>query len=48
MGQMCEWNLKKKFNWGHFFKNWGPFFKLGAKNYFEIEKISFLGNYMDP
>ena len=30
------------FNRGHFF------FKLGAKNYFGIEKISYFGNYMDP
>ena len=49
MGQMCEWNLKKNFNWGHFFKKLGAFFfKLGAKNYFGIEKISFFGNYIDP
>jgi len=26
----------------------GIFFKLGAKNYFGIEKISFFGNYIDP
>ena len=27
----------------------GAFFlKLGAKNYFGIEKISYFGNYMDP
>ena len=30
------------------FFNWGRFFKLGAKNYFGIEKISYFGNYMDP
>ena len=34
-------------NWGHFF-TMGEFFKLGAKNYFGIEKISYFGNYMDP
>ena len=26
----------------------GIFLKLGAKNYFGIEKISFFGNYIDP
>ena len=26
----------------------GIFFKLEAKNYFGIEKISFFGNYIDP
>ena len=32
MGQMCEWNLKKKIlTGGNFFKNWGHFKKkLGA------------------
>ena len=30
LGQMCEWNLKKKFNWGHFFKNWGQWGKCGS------------------
>ena len=40
---------KKNLTGGIFFKNWGHFFsKLGANNYFGIEKISFFGNYMDP
>ena len=26
----------------------GIFFKLGAKNYFGIEKMSYFGNYMEP
>ena len=31
MGQMCEWNLKKNFNWGHFLKKLGAFFfKIGG------------------
>ena len=48
-GQMCLWNLLKMFfNWGHFFTIGGNFFKLVAKNYFGIEKISHFGNYMDP
>ena len=33
---------------GIFFTIGGIFLKLGAKNYFEIEKISYFGNYMDP
>ena len=34
---------------GIFFYNWGHFvLKLGAKNNFGIEKISYFGNYMDP
>ena len=34
--------------WGIFY-NWGHFFlKLGAKNNFGIEKISYFGSYMDP
>jgi len=37
------------FNWGHFLTIGGIFFfKLGAKNYFGIEKICYFGNYMDP
>jgi len=36
------------FNWGHFFTIGGIFFKLVAKNYFGIQKISYFGNYMDP
>ncbi len=36
------------FNLGHFFTIGGIFLKLGAKNYFGIEKISYFGNYMDP
>jgi len=40
---------KKILTGGIFFKNWGHFFsKLGAKNYFGIEKISFFGNYIAP
>ena len=34
---------------GGIFLQLGAFFlKLGAKNYFGIEKISYFGNYMEP
>ena len=42
MGQMCEWNWKKKFNWGHFFLKLGAFFFQiggnGANVLVEFEK----------
>ena len=42
MGQMCEWNLKKKFNWGHFFQNWGQKIILRSR------KSDFLGIILTP
>ena len=36
------------FNWGPFFTIGGILFKVGGKNYFGIEKISYFWNYMDP
>jgi len=39
---------KKILLWAFFLKIGGIFFKMGAKNYFGIEKISFFGNYIDP
>ena len=32
----------------YFLQLWAFLLKLGAKNYFGIEKISYFGNYMDP
>jgi len=29
-GQMCKWNLKMLFNWGHFFPIGGNWGQLGA------------------